>query len=225
MIHGPSCNTITFPTRCSLCSTRVFYFSCDCGSKVFFEALGHPWPIHDCLRRSGPVDDTPSTYRPITGVSLYRGIDDNRGLLPGLVHAPREPDPVAVGKLRESQNLARDTVRMDPLGSIPVEITGVVQDRVTPNLARRLGIHEGTIGYELLRKEIGSGDLVQLTVLVDDLGQDPAAIDFQSYTIICKSRSVNHRIVAGTIVQLKLVQMDILGRAPFWYSEQIDLII
>ena len=102
MIHGPSCNTITFPTRCRLCSTRVFYFSCDCGSKVFFEELGYPWPIHDCLGGNGPVDNTPSTYVSITNVSLYRAIDENHGLLPGLVHAPREPDPVAVGKLRES---------------------------------------------------------------------------------------------------------------------------
>ena len=114
---------------------------------------------------------------------------------------------------------------MDPLGSIPVEITGMVQDRVTPNLARRLGVQEGTIGYELLRKEIGSGNLVQLTVVVDDLGQDPAAIDFQSYTVICKSRSVNHRIVPGTIVHLKLIQLEVLGSEPFWYSEHIELII
>ena len=225
MVHGPSCNATTFPTTCRLCSTPVFYYSCECGSKVFFEELGYPWPIHDCLVTNQPVDNSPSTYRPIADVSLYRGIDENHGLLPGLVHAPRELDPVAVRNLRQSHDLARDTVRMDPLGSIAVDITGVVHARVAPNLARRLGVQEGTIGYELLRKEIGSGELVQFTLVVDEIGQDPAAIDFQSYTFICKSGSVNHGIVPGTIVQVKLVQLQVLGSFPFWYSEKVELII
>ena len=177
---------------------------------MFFEELGYPWQIHDCLERTGPVDNTASTYRAITRVSLYRGIDENHGLLPGLVHAPREPDPFVVSKLRQSQNLARDTVRMDPLGSIAAEITGVVHARVTPNLERRLGAPAGTIGYELLRKQVGTGDLVQLTVVVDELGQDPDAIDFQSYTVICRPGSVNRRIVPGTIVYAKLVQLQFL---------------
>ena len=42
---------------------------------------------------------------------------------------------------------------MDPLGSVPVDLIGVVQDRGKPNLARRLGIQEGTIGYALLRQK------------------------------------------------------------------------
>ena len=38
----------TYPTRCKYCQKRVFYFSCDHGSKVFFDKLGHPWPVHRC---------------------------------------------------------------------------------------------------------------------------------------------------------------------------------
>ena len=114
---------------------------------------------------------------------------------------------------------------MDPLGSVHVDLIGVVQDRGKPNLARRLGIQEGTIGYALLRQKVGSGDLVQLTILVDDLGQDPAAIDLQSYTIICKSSSVSKRVVVGSIINAKLAQVEVLGGKTFWYSEDIDLII
>ena len=46
--HGVDCQTRTFPTKCSNCGDRVFYFSCSCGSQVFFDELGFPWPEHDC---------------------------------------------------------------------------------------------------------------------------------------------------------------------------------
>jgi hypothetical protein len=35
-----------FPTRCPDCSAAVFYFDCSCGSKVFFDFPGDPWPVH-----------------------------------------------------------------------------------------------------------------------------------------------------------------------------------
>lgn len=33
----------------------MFFFSCDCGSAVFFDHLGPPWPVHPC----GGEDDDP----------------------------------------------------------------------------------------------------------------------------------------------------------------------
>lgn len=30
------------------CGQQVFYFTCDCGCEVFFDALGAPWPKHQC---------------------------------------------------------------------------------------------------------------------------------------------------------------------------------
>lgn len=47
-VHGKQCNSKTIPMQCKHCKQKVFYFTCDCGSKVFFEELGEPWPIHDC---------------------------------------------------------------------------------------------------------------------------------------------------------------------------------
>ena len=46
--HGSWCNTKTYRTKCQYCRKRVFYFSCDHGCKVFFDALGDPWPLHYC---------------------------------------------------------------------------------------------------------------------------------------------------------------------------------
>ena len=44
--HGPWCETKTWPTNCPNCRQSIFYFSCTCGSGVFFDHLGPPWPIH-----------------------------------------------------------------------------------------------------------------------------------------------------------------------------------
>ena len=44
--HQPGCETRTFKMRCPDCGKQVWYFDCTCGSKVFFDALGEPWPRH-----------------------------------------------------------------------------------------------------------------------------------------------------------------------------------
>lgn len=41
-------NAKTIPTRCSYCGDNVFYYENEQGSRVFFEALGQPWPKHRC---------------------------------------------------------------------------------------------------------------------------------------------------------------------------------
>lgn len=52
-IHGFWCNTVTIPFKCKYCGERIFFFSCNCGSRVVFSKLGPPWPKHDCLNSWG----------------------------------------------------------------------------------------------------------------------------------------------------------------------------
>lgn len=46
--HDITCITKAFLTTCPSCGTAAWFFSCSCGSKVFFEQLGYPWEIHEC---------------------------------------------------------------------------------------------------------------------------------------------------------------------------------
>ena len=50
--HGIYCYTKTFPTTCPSCNQPVFFFFCNCGSKVYFDNLGSPWPIHFCRKQA-----------------------------------------------------------------------------------------------------------------------------------------------------------------------------
>ena len=46
--HGPSCQTLVYPTSCWYCQQAIFVLQCSCGSAVLFDQLGAPWPRHTC---------------------------------------------------------------------------------------------------------------------------------------------------------------------------------
>ncbi len=48
--HNIYCYTKTYPTNCPTCRQPVYFFSCSCGSKVYFDDLGAPWPMHFCKK-------------------------------------------------------------------------------------------------------------------------------------------------------------------------------
>lgn len=46
--HGYSCRKVRcYKTSCQYCSSKVYYYECTCGSKVFFDSLGD-WQLHAC---------------------------------------------------------------------------------------------------------------------------------------------------------------------------------
>jgi hypothetical protein len=48
--HNYTCLTKAFRMECPECSAEVWFFSCTCGSKIFFNDLGHPWEQHICRK-------------------------------------------------------------------------------------------------------------------------------------------------------------------------------
>lgn len=45
--HRDGCKTRMFSTICPDCGEQVYYFSCTCGSKVFFDLPTPPWDPHE----------------------------------------------------------------------------------------------------------------------------------------------------------------------------------
>lgn len=62
--HGWWCNSKTIPTTCPFCGERVFFFSCDHGSRVYFDELGD-WEIHSCFVDFSGVIPRPPAPSPI----------------------------------------------------------------------------------------------------------------------------------------------------------------
>ena len=199
-VHGIICNTKTFPTKCHTCGASVFFFSCDCGSRVFFDELGEPWPVHDCVGgrhrprgTAGSDYEGPSSWGTMLDVSILRGTPPRTDLLPELRSGRQLIDPEIVLRARESRSRQRDTMAIEAMGSIAVEVVGVVQHRSDPDLAKRYQLGRDSIGFTHLANRIGDTDPVQITLRVDEIATDPAAIDYFSYTFLCPRNQVGKK--------------------------------
>ena len=126
----------------------------------------------------------PSSWGATIGINILGGRQGAYDLLPGLRGGKDSIAPAITKRVLGSGNLARETMRIDPLGSSPVEITGVVRQWSQPDLARRFSVGRDSIGFEQLTRAIGDADPVQITVHVDELADDESAIDFFSYTFV-----------------------------------------
>ena len=230
-VHGIICNTKTFPTKCPRCSAGVFYFSCDCGSGVFFDELGEPWPVHYCVGghhrprgTAGPDYEGPSSWGSTRDVSTLRGTARRADLLPELRSGTQSIDPEIVLHVRESQSRQRDTMAIDAMGSIPIQVVGVVQHRSAPDLAKRYQLGRDSIGFAHLASRIGDTDPVQITVRVDEIATDPAAIDYFSYTFLCPRSQVGKSVRTNVVLQARLDPVEVLGVGKVWLTQSVEIL-
>ena len=225
MIHGFHCRTKTFPSSCKYCQRRIFFFSCYCGSRVLFDDLGPPWPVHDCRSQSrGAALHVPSSINTSSRVHLYRGGPGGSDLLPGWQRGGDSIDLAIVARVSESQSVTREIMRIEPHGSINAEIVGIVRERLQPDLANRYGLARNSIGFIDLADTIGDADPVQLTVLVDELSDDPAAIDFSAYTFLMPQNLDAPGIRRNAIIRARLTPVVALNGIRLWLAREIELL-
>lgn len=225
MIHGPLCGAKTIPNYpCRYCGEKVFFFFCDCGCGVLFDELGPPWPEHDC--RTQPVGSSsyggPSSWGSTIGINVHLDSQGSYDLLPSLRRGRDSIASAVLRRARESRNMTRETMRIEPHGPKFVEIVGVVRERSQPNLAQRHGLERGTIGFRLLADTIGDADPVQLTVQVDELPDDEAAIDYLSYTFLVPSGKAGKNIRQHAVIRAHLSPADMMGVGRLWLAREIE---
>jgi len=211
--HGWWCNARTYPTTCRYCGAEVFYFSCDCGCKVFFDALGPPWPRHQCAEL--PLQAT-----------LWRDVET--GLLETLV-ALRD-----LAKLDLSRQLEEDYARRMVTHKLPEphrtvarfpEPGATVQDvghvrSITPpvDMYKKTKLDPGTpIGYQLLGR-LARAPHRQVTLEVGYLG----AQDVTSYTgLVLADTLARHGIGIGHLVEFSLSTWQAPTCSPLWVVDRI----
>lgn len=177
--HGYWCNTKTFPLTCKFCGSRIFFFECDHESRVLFDSLGPPWPLHDCLTPVSKSSKSPKNNELYDALqSVQFSVRDNRtsGLLPGLTSFRGRIDPAIVARVGQSESITRDTMRVDPMGGEEAHI-GTVTHLGRVSLERRFGIASDSMGARMIYDFLGSSDISQITILVDELAVDPDAED------------------------------------------------
>ncbi len=193
--HGWWCGARTYPTRCRLCGANVFYFSCHCGCKVFFDSLGWPWPEHDCV---GNV---------LRQVEISIAEDYARRVAERQEHI-RQGWKIPIRACQAS-------------GNEPVEDTGVVRD-VVPGVSvfKKLNLQPDSPFAAALLGELADDDCTQITVHVDD----PRADETISYTLLISTDSWQKaQGRRGDVIRFEAVGLCIPGRPAIWVCRSVSL--
>lgn len=216
--HGPWCNTRVWPTNCPGCGHSVFFFSCNHGSKVFFDALGRPWPVHDCdtswtrgLKRT--TDSTGRiTVHLSAGVSVSRP-PDTFNIAPEIVERAKQ------SPIKEAQ---APIVCINPEPTRPQAVIGVLREiRQHANPYRYHNIPDTTFGSAALGP-IGQQSVGRITVHTP-LNSESSQL--ASYTMWIPAALIsNRRIKTGITVHIGLQVISLLGGERVWFCDEFEVI-
>jgi len=213
--HGWWCNARTYRTRCKYCGEPVFFFTCDCGSKVFFDKLGWPWPEHHC------VEYLIALY----GKELVERAMSVQIKLPGRLTAVDFLDRDYANVIRrqsrrESPQPEHRIVRCSPTEREVTHNIGVIREVVAEvDVFRKLNIpRDSPFGTQLLGP-LAQGEFVQLTVHVGDLGRE----DVNSYTfLVSKALWAESTLAKDDVVSFALRARVIPGRSVVWLCDELS---
>ena len=208
MIHGPWCGSRTFQTNCPTCRAEVYYFSCDCGSRVFFDDLGGSWPRHDCdtswanslvrtIDSTGAITVRLGPNVKATRPGDFSGIDES---LVARARAKRErPDPI---------------VKIYPKKGSKRHVLGVLRElqrKANPLKAFRL---PDTVMARQFLGVIGKQPVGKITVHMQSETSDQQ----ESFTAWIPARWVeDQRIVRGIAVIAELVGVRVNLVETTWF--------
>ena len=228
--HGPWCETTAWPTNCPQCGVRVFFFRCTCGSAVFFDRLGHPWPIHhhgDSASGGGNAVNSPPKWARNT----MRLVDEDGSLVAkveelgfSVIRPRRSSDrrPASVSRRR-----ARRRTQVDPI--VPVgpgdgeelKVTGLLReiDRGL-NPMKSFGYSDdGPMAVAMVRAMMGNrwaNGFGRITVHAPR----PETEQMESYTAWVPSRFIaDRRIRRGITVSVDLVGLDVSDGVRIWFCD------
>lgn len=226
--HGPDiCGSRTFSMKCRSCGQPVFYFFCDHGSKVFFDSLGPPWPEHYCgTRGSQSSSPRPPGRTALTNMQRisFSVQSADHGLLPGMRRASIHMQESSIRRVSEADSLTRQTVRIDPISTGRETLVGRVAAVHRVDLAKRLGLSSESIGARLVGGRFPGLEAVQVTILVDDIDIDPAAVDLLSYTFWCEVSETSLSVITQDVVRADVMPGGILGDERRWIAEHLELL-
>jgi hypothetical protein len=221
VVHGEWCGTKTWPTSCPSCSAQVFYFSCNHGSRVFFDELGPPWPVHDCheswargLRRF--TDDNGDT-----AVALKPGITVTRSFAKP---ASFEVEQSIISEAQPAKRMkAPDPiVPVEPERELAESHIGILRE-IRPHVdpVKVFRVPDATIGRASLMS-IGKQAMGKITVHVPY----PTEGNYvESFTTWVPAKLLqDRRLKRGVTVALDLKRIQIVGRGYTWFCDSLTVV-
>ena len=229
--HGPGCWTRTYPTRCWVCDERVFYFECSHGSKLRFDELGEPWPIHrdDSLPYQRKLEIVEAKTGSKDAAARYLETQMMTGTIDAAygrrIQAAWWRDAGRQADEPQSDVPPREIVRMDPYAGATEKVRGVVRElNGDVDVYRRLGLPETAVSAAALAElgelgELGEGRFAQFTVHSSALGEP----DTESYTFFIRTRRLaTLGVRRGHLVRCSLRGVPVIERDPVWLCDRIE---
>ena len=215
-IHGKHCNAVTWLTACPGCKKKIFFFHCDCGSKVFFDELGPPWPRHDCetswarhLMRRKNLDGS-IVVEISEGVRVRRTPESfvvDQAVISRTVKAKKQDEPIIAIKPDDSES--------------NVDIVGFVREKYAKKeVFKDLNITRGSFGAEMIGP-LSDGEWGKITIHAPSLTKRV----YHSYTFWVPTEKINHpRNARGVTVNAKLKRLNVPKGPSIWICNHYEIL-
>jgi len=220
--HGPWCTTATFPTRCWECRAAVFFYSCSHGSRVLFDELGWPWPLHDC-----DGSWSRKLHREVDEQGRTR-VDVADGVI--VVREPRREPPTPemsrdeidrIRARRRDGSTPPPIVRMDPPRTADELLVGVLREFTSDvDPFAKYGMPE-TTGASALLQQIGRQPVGRVTIHVDS----PFGNEIESYTGWVPTDLLEGRgLFRGLTVEARFQSVPIPEVEIAWFCSSLEVL-
>ncbi len=210
-VHGAWCGTKVFPVKCRHCSQAVFLFTCNCGSKVFFEELGWPWLKHAC---PGYLIDTLGLTRQQVDSLVHQYAAEQNLTLPDIDEHFKE-------QVTKRKAYKAPIKRIEPCNGQNAKVIGTVRELIRDvNVFKKLNLPENSLGAREIYR-IFPNEIIQITIHVDDIGTD----EIESYTFLYSSENfLNHQINIGSVIRAELFHKSLSLLCDVWIGRSLQVI-
>ena len=207
--HKAGCRTVTWRTACQDCGKPVYYFSCSCGSRVFFDSLGEPWPLH--------ADSCPVYH---ARVMIHSGVDARhiRRLLDSEAKVRGAAIPPELSQFLANYGAPGKVFYSDELPSDePCEIEGTVYEVNKINLFKRFDLDDNLI----IRKLLGDLAAEPYSEVVVRENAEPGVQVRRRWTFVVPEKVIKG-LRKGMLLYATLEGKPILDNIAVWVGKDLD---
>ena len=218
-IHGSWCNTRTWPTKCPRCGNPTFFFQCDHKSRVFFDKLGPPWPVHNCdtswannldRTQDSSGDITVKITETITVQRLPEGFSIDPSIISKASQRRRQPNQDPIRAIQPVAGKPKTTV-VGTLHALKVEA----------DVAKTLNIPVASAMALAFLGPLGTGKWSRVTLHEPLSGQNK----YNNYTFWVASKNVTQaENCMGITVTAKISPLVISDESIVWLCEHFELL-
>jgi hypothetical protein len=204
--HGPSCQTLIYPTNCWYCGRPIHVLQCTCGSAVLLDQPKPPWPEHDCS--AGGIGGSGLSGWAAVDVLKANGIPIDANIMAKVFPAmPRS------GKAPAAPHESMAAIQ--PKVGAKVDLVAIVREllRDTKKTDRLNAL--GDVGSKLLK--LPKGDLWQLTLVANS--ERPNL----TYTCIIPARLGLPKDAKNKMV-FSHIEARVVGTHAIWLVTEIQLV-